>query len=63
MKNFVRLFSAITIGFIAILCGYFLNSFINEEKLTVPRTDTYKPSVRWDHNWDRYFFVVAKELI
>ena len=60
MKNFVRLFSAVAIGLIAILCGYFLNSFINEEKLTVPRTDTYKSSVRWDYNWDRYFLLLQK---
>ena len=57
MKKYTKLFSAVGVSFTAIGCGYFLNDLINKEKLTASWTTSYEPSVRWDHNWDRYLFV------
>ena len=56
MKKYARLFSAVGASFTAIGCGYFLNDFINKEKLTASWTNSYEPTVRWDHNWDRFIF-------
>ena len=47
----------ITIG-VTLAAGSTLlaNEYFSKEKLKASWTNTYEPSVKWDHNWDRFVF-------
>jgi serine/threonine-protein phosphatase PGAM5 len=56
MKKYARLFSAVGVASAtAVGCGYLLKDFLqtNQKPITASWTNSYEPSVRWDHNWDR----------
>jgi hypothetical protein len=67
MKNYRSLLKTVISSASIIGSSYVIGSYISDESRQQPLkaswTNSYEPSVKWDHNWDRFNLFLKMSIL